>query len=65
VGDRWGPGLFERIITQTIQDLAAQAPDYVVPGHCTGWRAENAIVGTLPNAYLQSNVGTTFHFAAA
>lgn len=58
-------GLFERIIPQTIQDLAALAPDYVVPGHCTGWRAQNAIVDTLPGAFLQSNVGSTFHFAAS
>jgi 7,8-dihydropterin-6-yl-methyl-4-(beta-D-ribofuranosyl)aminobenzene 5'-phosphate synthase len=57
-------GLFEHIISRTIQDLVAIAPDYVVPGHCTGCRAQNAIVGALPKAYLQSNVGTTFHFAA-
>jgi len=57
-------GLFEHIISRTIQDLVAIAPDYVVPGHCTGWRAQNAIVSALPKAYLQSNVGTTFHFAA-
>jgi 7,8-dihydropterin-6-yl-methyl-4-(beta-D-ribofuranosyl)aminobenzene 5'-phosphate synthase len=57
-------GLFERIVPRTVQDLAALAPDYVVPGHCTGWRAQHAIVAQLPSAFLQSNVGTTFHFAA-
>jgi 7,8-dihydropterin-6-yl-methyl-4-(beta-D-ribofuranosyl)aminobenzene 5'-phosphate synthase len=57
-------GLFAPIIPRTIQDLVAIAPDYVVPGHCTGWQAQNAVVSALPKAYLQSNVGTTFHFAA-
>jgi 7,8-dihydropterin-6-yl-methyl-4-(beta-D-ribofuranosyl)aminobenzene 5'-phosphate synthase len=57
-------GLFEPIIPRTISELAAIGPDYVVPGHCTGWKAVNALISTLPDAYVQSNTGTSLHFAA-
>ncbi len=57
-------GLFEPIIPRTIAELMAIGPDVVVPGHCTGWRAANLLVTTLPDAYVQSNVGTRLHFAA-
>jgi 7,8-dihydropterin-6-yl-methyl-4-(beta-D-ribofuranosyl)aminobenzene 5'-phosphate synthase len=57
-------GLFEPIIPHTIDELVAIGPDVVVPGHCTGWRAANLLVTTLPQAYVQSNVGTRLHFAA-
>jgi 7,8-dihydropterin-6-yl-methyl-4-(beta-D-ribofuranosyl)aminobenzene 5'-phosphate synthase len=57
-------GLFEPIIPRTIDELVAIGPDVVVPGHCTGWRAVNRLVTTLPQAYVQSNVGTRLHFAA-
>jgi 7,8-dihydropterin-6-yl-methyl-4-(beta-D-ribofuranosyl)aminobenzene 5'-phosphate synthase len=57
-------GLFEPIIPRTISELAAIGPDYVVPGHCTGWKAVNALVNTLPDAYVQSNTGARLHFAA-
>ena len=57
-------GLFEPIIGRTIDDLVAIGPAVVVPGHCTGWRAVHELIRRLPGAYVQSNVGTTLHFAA-
>jgi 7,8-dihydropterin-6-yl-methyl-4-(beta-D-ribofuranosyl)aminobenzene 5'-phosphate synthase len=57
-------GLFEQIIPRTIERLSEIAPDVVVPGHCSGWKAVNMIVSRLPQAYIQSNVGTRLHFAA-
>ena len=57
-------GLFEPIIPRTISELVAIGPDFVMPGHCTGWRAANLLVTILPQAYVQSNVGTRLHFAA-
>jgi 7,8-dihydropterin-6-yl-methyl-4-(beta-D-ribofuranosyl)aminobenzene 5'-phosphate synthase len=57
-------GLFEPIIPRTISEVAAIGPDYVVPGHCTGWKAVNQIINTFPDAYVQSNTGTRLHFAA-
>jgi 7,8-dihydropterin-6-yl-methyl-4-(beta-D-ribofuranosyl)aminobenzene 5'-phosphate synthase len=55
-------GLFEPIIPQTVEALRAIAPEVVVPGHCTGWKAMNEVVNLLPQAYVQSNVGTRLHF---
>ncbi len=40
-------------------------PDLVVPGHCTGWRAQHSVAAALQGAYTSSNVGTTFTFTAA
>lgn len=57
-------GLFEPILPATIRDLTGLAPEVVVPGHCTGWKATHAVAEALPDAYVASNVGTTFHFAA-
>ena len=56
-------GLFEPIIPRTVDALSGLGPDVVVPGHCTGWKAANLIVSRLPQAYVQSNVGTRLHFA--
>ena len=56
-------GLFEPMIAPTIAALSAIGLDVIVPGHCTGWKATNAIVNQLPHAYVQSNVGTRLHFA--
>lgn len=58
-------GLFEPIIPETITDLTDLAPDLVVPGHCTGWRAQHRVAAALGEAYTSSNVGTTFTFSAA
>jgi 7,8-dihydropterin-6-yl-methyl-4-(beta-D-ribofuranosyl)aminobenzene 5'-phosphate synthase len=56
--------LFEPIIPDTIAELAAIAPDVVVPGHCTGWRATHELARAMPDAYVQTGVGTTLHFGA-
>src|SRR5438132_1545875 len=56
-------GLFEPIIPQTITQLVAIGPDWVVPGHCTGWRATHDLARALPEGYVQISVGTTMHFA--
>jgi len=56
-------GLFERIIPQTVEAMAGIGPDVIVPGHCSGWRATHALAARLPEAFIQSNVGTRLHFA--
>jgi 7,8-dihydropterin-6-yl-methyl-4-(beta-D-ribofuranosyl)aminobenzene 5'-phosphate synthase len=55
-------GLFEPIIPRTIAELSAIGPAVVVPGHCTGWKATHEIARALPEAYVQSSVGTRLHF---
>jgi 7,8-dihydropterin-6-yl-methyl-4-(beta-D-ribofuranosyl)aminobenzene 5'-phosphate synthase len=54
-------GIFEAIIPQTIEALAAIGPAVIVPGHCTGWKATLELARRLPTAYVQSSVGTRLH----
>lgn len=56
-------GLFEPIIPRTIDELAAIGPDVLVPCHCTGWKATHELARRLPEAYVQTSVGTRLHFA--
>jgi 7,8-dihydropterin-6-yl-methyl-4-(beta-D-ribofuranosyl)aminobenzene 5'-phosphate synthase len=55
-------GLFEKIIPQTIEELREIAPDVIVPGHCTGWKAAHQMSRVLPEAYVQTSVGTHMLF---
>jgi 7,8-dihydropterin-6-yl-methyl-4-(beta-D-ribofuranosyl)aminobenzene 5'-phosphate synthase len=54
-----GP-LFEPRIGPTCDALLELAPNWIVPGHCTGWRAVHALAAVLPDAFLQSSVGTRY-----
>jgi 7,8-dihydropterin-6-yl-methyl-4-(beta-D-ribofuranosyl)aminobenzene 5'-phosphate synthase len=56
-------GLFEPIIPRTVAELAAIGPAFVVPGHCTGWKATHEVARKLPDAYIQPSVGTRLRFA--
>ena len=55
-------GIFEEAIESTLNELQKIDPDYIVPCHCTGWKAANRIIETMPEKYLQSSVGTIFSF---
>jgi 7,8-dihydropterin-6-yl-methyl-4-(beta-D-ribofuranosyl)aminobenzene 5'-phosphate synthase len=57
-------GLFEAIIPRTLDELAGIGPAVVVPGHCTGWRATHLLAAKLPEAYVQTSVGTRLLFTA-
>jgi 7,8-dihydropterin-6-yl-methyl-4-(beta-D-ribofuranosyl)aminobenzene 5'-phosphate synthase len=54
--------LFEKIIPETVSALMEIAPDYVMPGHCTGWIAQHKIAREMPNAFIPNSVGTTLFF---
>lgn len=54
-----GPA-FEPVIGPTVAALSELEPALVVPGHCTGWRAQHALAAALPDAWVQSSSGTTF-----
>jgi 7,8-dihydropterin-6-yl-methyl-4-(beta-D-ribofuranosyl)aminobenzene 5'-phosphate synthase len=58
-----GPA-FEPIIGPTVDALTAAAPDLLVPGHCTGWRAQHALAAALPEAWVQGSSGTTYRMSA-
>ena len=55
-------GIYEAAIEPTLKELQRAQPDYLVPCHCTGWKATNRIVETMPEKFIQSSVGTTFQF---
>ena len=59
-----GPA-FEPVIEPTVAALTELAPELIVPGHCTGWRAQHTLAATLPAAWVQSSVGTTYTLSAA
>jgi 7,8-dihydropterin-6-yl-methyl-4-(beta-D-ribofuranosyl)aminobenzene 5'-phosphate synthase len=59
-----GPA-FEPIIAPTVAELTAMAPTLVVPGHCTGWRAQHALATALPDSWVQSSSGSTYRLTGA
>ncbi|MFE9103462.1 MBL fold metallo-hydrolase [Actinomadura geliboluensis] len=58
-----GPA-FEPVIPPTVAALTDLAPSLLVPGHCTGWRAQHALAAALPDAWVQSSSGTTYRLSA-
>ncbi len=59
-----GPA-FEPIIEPTVAALTELAPALIVPGHCTGWRAQHALARALPDAWVQPSVGSRYQLTAA
>jgi 7,8-dihydropterin-6-yl-methyl-4-(beta-D-ribofuranosyl)aminobenzene 5'-phosphate synthase len=53
-----GP-MFEPMIEPTIRVLTEFSPELLVPAHCTGWKAVHQLAACLPEAFIQSAVGTT------
>ena len=58
-----GPA-FEPVIKPTVAALTELAPELIVPGHCTGWRAQHTLEAVLPDAWVQSSVGTRYTLSA-
>ena len=54
-----GPA-FEPVIGPTVAALTELEPALVVPGHCSGWRAQHTLAAALPDAWVQGSSGTTF-----
>jgi 7,8-dihydropterin-6-yl-methyl-4-(beta-D-ribofuranosyl)aminobenzene 5'-phosphate synthase len=55
-------GIFEEAIDTTLMELQKIDPQYIIPCHCTGWKATNKIIDLMPNKFIQSAVCTTFKF---
>ena len=55
-------GLNEKIIDPSIAAMKAINPTYLVPMHCTGWRAINRFAAEMPQSFLLNSVGTTYIF---
>jgi 7,8-dihydropterin-6-yl-methyl-4-(beta-D-ribofuranosyl)aminobenzene 5'-phosphate synthase len=56
-----GP-MLEPIIAPTIGEMKKFSPDYIVPTHCTGWRAINQFAREMPEQFILNTVGTTYIF---
>ena len=54
--------LYEDAIGPTVRSLQDADPDYIVPCHCRGWKAINAIIQRMPQKVIQPSVGTRFVF---
>ena len=53
---------YEESIPLTITELLKIDPEYIIPCHCTGWKACNKIIKLMPQKYIQTSVGSTFYF---
>jgi 7,8-dihydropterin-6-yl-methyl-4-(beta-D-ribofuranosyl)aminobenzene 5'-phosphate synthase len=53
---------YEESIPLTIRELLKINPEYIIPCHCTGWKASSEIIKSMPQKYIQTSVGSTFCF---
>jgi metal-dependent hydrolase (beta-lactamase superfamily II) len=58
VGDVQAVVLSHGHFAPTVAALTGLAPELIVPGHCTGWRAQHPR-RVPPDAWVQTSVGTT------
>lgn len=61
-GFHLGGKLFETLIEPTIGELQRISPTTIVPGHCTGFQAIQAIAESMPGAFISSSVGSKYTF---
>ena len=54
--------IYEQAIEPTITELQNANPDYIIPCHCTGWKATNRIIQIMSEKFIQTSVGTSFSF---
>jgi 7,8-dihydropterin-6-yl-methyl-4-(beta-D-ribofuranosyl)aminobenzene 5'-phosphate synthase len=56
-------GFMEPVIPRTLDELKVIAPEIIVPGHCTGWKATHRLSQLFAPAFLPGSVGTRLQFA--
>jgi 7,8-dihydropterin-6-yl-methyl-4-(beta-D-ribofuranosyl)aminobenzene 5'-phosphate synthase len=56
---------FAPSIGPTVEALTELAPDLLVPGHCTGWRAQHTLAAALPDSWVPGSSGSRYHLSAA
>jgi 7,8-dihydropterin-6-yl-methyl-4-(beta-D-ribofuranosyl)aminobenzene 5'-phosphate synthase len=55
-------GMFEPIIPRTIDELEQLKPKFIIPCHCSGWKAITEIAKNMPESFIQNSVGTKYIF---
>jgi 7,8-dihydropterin-6-yl-methyl-4-(beta-D-ribofuranosyl)aminobenzene 5'-phosphate synthase len=63
-GFHLGGPLYESIVEPTVDALHEMSPDFLLPTHCTGWKAMHAFAGRMPDAFIQNSVGTRLIFGS-
>lgn len=58
-----GP-VFEPLIDRVCADLLEMKPAWIVPGHCTGWRAQHAMARVFGESFVPNCVGTRLAIGA-
>jgi len=56
------PPLSDDYVRQTVADIKALSPDYIVAAHCSGERFYDIARAEMPNRVVQANVGSRFSF---
>lgn len=56
---------YEPLIPRVCADLLAMQPAWIMPGHCTGWRALHAIATAFGDAFVPGCVGTRLRLGAS
>ena len=56
---------FAPVIAPTVEALIAERPGLVVPAHCTGRRAEQALASALPDAVVAGSSGSSYRLRAS
>ncbi len=64
-GFHLGGKAFEPIIEPTCDGFAEFSPDFLVPAHCTGWRATQSLATKFPDAFIPNSVGTRYEFTGS
>jgi len=52
------------IVLNTVADMKAMKPDYIIPTHCTGFEAILAFGKEMPAEFMLNTAGTQYTFAA-
>lgn len=57
-------GAKPEVIQQTVADMKAIAPEYIVPTHCTGFEAITAFAREMPDQFILNTAGTRYLITA-
>ncbi len=55
-------GIFEPIIPKTVNELEKNRPRFLIPCHCSGLKAITEMARSMPEAFIQNSVGTSYIF---
>lgn len=63
-GFHLGGPLYESVIGPTVDAIQEIDPNFILPTHCTGWKATHEFARRMPEAFIQNSVGTRLVFGS-